>query len=194
MKTRHKVKGFWARGFWMLAVLTLIVGCIPSLNPVYTDETLTFDPALLGVWKQPGEKTRWDFAKLDEKTYRLIYADEKGQQGRFLGRLAKLDGELFLDLYPEEVKMEANGFYKFHLVPIHTIYRVQKTDGKLALSAIDFRWLDEYLTSHPGEIEFATFNGRKMITGPTAAVQKFVLAHKEMFTNKFDLQKVENSN
>ena len=124
MKTRHK-----ARGFWMLAVLTLIAGCIPSLNPVYTDETLTFEPALLGVWKQPAAKARWDFAKLDDKTYRLSYTDENGQQGRFLGRLAKLDSELFLDLYPEEVKMDGNGFYKFHLVPIHTIYRVKQADG-----------------------------------------------------------------
>jgi hypothetical protein len=174
--------------------LTLIAGCIPSLNPVYTDDTLTFEPALIGVWKQPTAKARWDFSRLDDKTYRLSYTDEEGQQGRFLGRLAQLDGELFLDLYPEEVKMEGNGFYKFHLVPIHTIYRVKHADGQLKLSAIDFQWLDTYLTSHPTEIETATFNGRKMITGSTAAVQTFVLAHKEMFTNDFDLQKIESNN
>jgi hypothetical protein len=172
----------------------LIAGCIPSLNPVYTDETLTFEPALLGVWKQPAAKARWDFSKVDDKSYRLSYTDDEGQQGRFLGRLAKLEGELFLDLYPEEVKMDGNGFYKFHLVPIHTIYRVKRADGQLKLSAIDFQWLDAYLTSHPTEIETATFNGRKMITGPAPAVQKFVLAHKEMFTHDFDLQKIESSN
>jgi hypothetical protein len=179
---------------WIMIGLTLIAGCIPSLNPVYTDETLTFEPALIGVWKQPSSKARWDFSKLDDTTYRLAYTDDDGQQGQFIGRLAKLDGELFLDLYPEEVKMDGNGFYKFHLVPIHTIYRVKQGDGQLKLSAIDFQWLDEYLTNNPTEIETATFNGRKMITGPTGEIQKFVLAHKEHFTSDFDLRKLENSN
>jgi hypothetical protein len=174
--------------------LTLISGCVPSLNPVYTDDTLAFEPALLGVWKQPSAKARWDFSKLDDTTYRLAYTDEEGQQGRFVGRLAKLDGELFLDLFPEEVKMEGNGFYQFHLVPIHSIYRVKQADGQLKLAAIDFQWLGGYLAAHPTEIECATFNGRRMITAPTAAVQKFVLAHKDKFTSDFDLRKIERSN
>jgi hypothetical protein len=189
MNSRHK-----AIACWIMIALTLISGCVPSLNPVYTEETLTFEPALLGVWKQPAAKARWAFSQFDDKTYRLAYTDDEGQQGLFIGRLAKLDGELFLDLYPEEVKMEGNGFYKFHLVPIHTIYRVKQTDGQLKLAAIDFQWLDGYLTSHPTEIECATFNGRKMITAPTTAVQKFVLAHKDKFTSDFDLRKIEASN
>ena len=179
---------------WTMIALTLFAGCIPSLNAVYTDETLVFDTALLGIWKQPATTARWDFSKLDEKSYRLVYTDEEGKQGRFIGRLATLEGELFLDLYPEEVRTDANGFYNLHLVPIHTLYRVRKNKGQLELAAIDFKWLDEYLTSHPDEIEFAVFSGRKLLTAPTASVQKFVVAHKDMFTGNFDLQKVESRN
>jgi hypothetical protein len=179
---------------WTMIGLTLIAGCVPSLNSVYTDETLIFEPALIGVWKQPAAKARWDFAKLDDKSYRLSYTDENGQQGRFIGRLAKLEGELFLDLYPEEVQMDGNGFYKFHLVPIHTIYRVRMAEEGLKLAAIDFLWLDEHLTNNPGEIQYATFNNRKLITAPTAEVQKFVLAHKDMFTGDFELKRTEGNN
>jgi hypothetical protein len=178
----------------MLFILTAIAGCVPSLNPVYTDETLTFEPALLGIWTQPSTKARWDFSKRDDESYRLDYTDDEDRQARFVGRLAKLDDELFLDLYPEEVKSDSNGFYKFHLVPIHTIYRVKQADGQLTLAAIDFQWLDDYLTTHPTEIECATFNGRKMITAPTAEVQRFVLAHKGKFTSDFDLRKAGTSN
>jgi hypothetical protein len=178
----------------MLIILAAIAGCIPSLNPVYTDETLTFEPGLLGVWSQSSSKARWDFSQRDDSSYRLDYTDDEGRQGRFVGRLAKLDGELFLDLYPEEAKTDGNGFYKSHLVPIHTIYRVKQAEGRLTLAAIDFQWLDDYLTTHPTEIKSATFNGRKMITAPTADVQKFVLAHKDKFTNEFDVRKVETSN
>jgi hypothetical protein len=179
---------------WIMIGLTLIAGCVPSLNPVYTDETLTFEPALVGVWKQPATRARWNFSQLDEKSYRLEYTDEKGQHGRFIGRLAKLDGELFLDLYPEEITTEGNGFYDFHLIPIHTIYRVRVAEGGLKLAAIDFLWLDDHLTKNPAEIQYATFNNRKLITAPTAEVQKFVLTHKDRFTGDFELQTIESSN
>jgi hypothetical protein len=148
-------------GCWLLIGLTILAGCVPSLNAVYTEEDLVFDPALVGVWTQEGNAARWEFSKSDGKSYRLLYTDERGQQGRFIG---------------------------------HTIYRVRDGQGKLTLAAIDFKWLDEYLTSHPDEIECATFNGRKLITAPTAAVQKFVVAHKDRFTSEFPLQKQEPRN
>lgn len=179
---------------WSLMGLTIFAGCVPSLNPVYTDETVVFEPALIGDWRQPDSKARWEFDKADARSYRLVYTDDQGQQGRFIGRLARLEGELFLDLYPEDPQFDASGFYKFHLVPIHTIYRVRTTQPKLELAAIDFKWLDEYLTSHPQEIEFATFSGRKLITAQTAAVQKFVVAHKDHFTSDFPLQRLERGN
>ncbi len=181
-------------GCWSLFGWTLLAGCVPSLNAVYTEENLVFDPAMIGTWTQEGSPARWEFSKSEGKSYRLLYTDERGQQGRFIGHLAQIEGERFLDLYPEDPQMEAAGFYKFHLVPIHTIYRVRGTQSTLNLAAIDFKWLDEYLTSHPQEIESATFSGRKLITAPTAAVQKFVLAHKDRFTSEFPLQKQEPRN
>lgn len=179
---------------WMLTGLLLLVGCIPSLNPIYTDETLTFDPALLGVWKQPGAEASWEMSRLDDKSYRLVYTDDQGQHGRFVAHLAQLEDELFLDVYPKDAKLDANGFYKIHLLPIHTIYRVRKSQGQVALAAIDFKWLEEYLTNHPGEIACATLDGRILITANTPEVQKFVLAHKDRFTSEFPLVKQENTN
>jgi hypothetical protein len=179
---------------WLLVGLTIFAGCVPSLNPVYSDETLVFEPGLIGVWQQPNSKARWEFNKLDAKSYRLVYTDDQGQQGRFVGRLARLEGELFLDLFPEDPQMDASGFYKFHLVPIHTIYRMRQSQSKLELAAIDFKWLDEYLTKNPAEIECATFSGRKLITAQTPAVQKFVVTHKDRFTSDFPLERLERSN
>lgn len=176
---------------WTMIGLTLLAGCVPSLNPLYTDDTLVFEPALLGVWKQPEGSARWNFSKLDDKSYRLLYTDEQGQQGRFIGHLVRLDGELFLDLFPEESQMDASGFYKFHLVPMHTIYRVRGTQPNLKLAAIDYKWLDEYLANQPREIEYATFNGRKLITAPTPDVQKFVRAHEDRFMSEFPLTRAE---
>lgn len=174
---------------WTIALLTVVSGCVPSLNPVYKDENLIFDATVLGIWAQPDSKARWDFAKRDEKSYRLIYTDDDGQEGRFIAHLASVEGTKFLDLFPEEVDTKSAGFYRFHLVPIHTIYLVKRTQPTLELTAIDYQWLDDYLTKNPDAVQCATFNGRKMITAPTEQVQAFVLAHQDRFTGKFDLER-----
>lgn len=174
---------------WALVALTLLVGCVPSLNPVYLDEQLVFDPNVLGVWDHTKSQNRWEFTKRDGKSYQLLCTDKDGQQGRFIARLAEVDGTQFLDLFPEETNLDASGFYKSHLVPIHTIYLVKRTEPSLELAAIDYKWLDKYLTDHPDAIQFATSKGHKMITAPTEDVQAFVLKHKEMFTGEFNLER-----
>lgn len=179
---------------WGLLALTVIAGCVPSLNPVYRPEDLVFDAAALGVWTQEDGKARWEFTKNDDKSYRLLYTDPEGQQGRFIAHLAKIDGTLFLDLYPEEIAVDASTFYKFHLVPIHTIYRVRQVEPKLELAAIDYRWLNEELGKQPPTVQTSTFNGRNLITAPTDEVRALVIKNKDSFTAEFKLQRAAAGN
>jgi hypothetical protein len=172
---------------WGLFGLTLLVGCVPSLNPVATEKQLVFDQNVLGVWGQTNAEDRWEFTKGEGNAYRLLYTDKEGHQGRFIAQLAEIEGARFLDLFPEEAESDASGFYKFHLVPIHTVYLVKQTEPNVQLAAIDYKWLGQYLTDHPGAVQSATFNGRKMLTGPTEEVQRFVLEHQDMFTGEFTL-------
>jgi hypothetical protein len=174
---------------WPLISLIVVAGCIPSLNPVYRNENLVLDASVLGAWKQPKSAATWKFTERDNKSYNLVYTDEKGQQGRFIACVADIQGKRFLDLFPEEAMPEASGFYKFHLVPIHTIYLVRGTQPNLELAAINYPWLDDYVADHPGAIEHATFGGRTLITASTEQVQAFVLAHQDAFTVPFELER-----
>ncbi len=175
---------------WAIIALMLMGGCVPSLNPIYTAKELVFDPNVVGSWAQPGSRNQWEFTKHDENSYRLIYTEKDGKQGRFIAHLAEIDGTRFLDLFPEQMDTDASGFHSFHVVPIHTIYRVQQTEPTLELAAIDYKWLDQYLTDHPDAVQFATFGNRKLITAPTEDVQAFVLEHKDMFTGKIVLERL----
>ena len=168
-------------------ILAAVAGCIPSLNPAYKEENLVYKSQFVGVWSQPNAKAKWNFAKRGDKSYTLSYQDEEGRQGRFIGHLANIEETLFLDLFPEDTNGAANGFYKFHLVPIHTIYLVRETESGLKLAAIDYKWLDKYLAEHGDEIATATFDGRKLITAQTEDVQKFLVKHKEEFRGDFNL-------
>lgn len=172
-----------------LIALTLLVGCVPSLNPVATEDQWIFDPGVVGVWVQPKAGDRWEFTKRDDTSYRLLYTDKDGQQGRFIAHLADVDGTQFLDLFPEEQNLDASGFYKFHLVPIHTIYLVKQTSPHLELAVMDYKWFNQYLIDHPDAVKSAKFNNRKMLTGPTAEVQKFVLENKAMFNGDVVLER-----
>lgn len=179
---------------WGLAALIVIGGCIPSLNPVYRPEDLVFDESALGVWTQQDGKGRWEFTKRDDKSYRLVYTDQEGQQGRFVAHLAKIDGTLFLDLFPDEVAVDGNSFYKIHLMPIHTIYLVKQIEPSLELAAIDNEWLDKELAAQPSSVQTSSYNGRKLITAPTDDVRAFVAKHKEHFTAKFKLDRQAAAN
>jgi hypothetical protein len=171
----------------LLASLVAISGCVPSINPVYRTEDLVFEAAVLGSWTQDGAK--WEFSKRDESSYWLVYTDDKGQQGRFIAHLAKIESELFLDLFPDDSGSNASGFYKFHLVPIHTIYRVRDTAPNLTLAAIDYKWLDTELGKQPTTIQSTTFDGRRLITASTDEVRAFVLKNKNSFNAEFKLER-----
>jgi hypothetical protein len=174
-----------------LVALTLFAGCIPSVNPVYNENQLIRDDAALGVWVDPDTKEKWEFTKRDGKSYTLVYTDEEGRQGRFVAHLAKIQGTMFLDLFPEERKPRGSDFYNFHLVPIHTIYLVRRIKPNLELATIDYEWLQKHLDDNPGAIQNASLETGRLLTAPTKDVQNFVLAHKEAFTGDLKLQRVE---
>ena len=174
-----------------LIALTLLVGCVPSLNPVATEDQWIFDPGVVGVWVQPKAGDRWEFTKRDDTSYRLLYTDKDGQQGRFIAHLADVDGTRFLDLFPEEQNLDASGFYKFHLVPIHTTYMVQETTPNLKLAGFDMGWLNEYLSANPDAIQNTTFDSQHLVTAPTVDLQAFLLEHRDHFTVVFELERIE---
>ncbi len=80
-----------------LSFLFMLAGCVPSLNPLYTDQDLIFDSALLGVWTDKDSKETWAFTEAGEKEYKLLYTEEDGRKGEFKAHLLKIEGKTFLD-------------------------------------------------------------------------------------------------
>ncbi len=94
-----------------LAFLVLTnAGCIvTSVYPYYSDDTVVFEPALLGTWLEADGKTRWTVAREGDKAYRVEAIEQKAEAGpatdvsAFAGHLFRLDGAQFIDLYPTKV-------------------------------------------------------------------------------------------
>src|SRR6187401_3334085 len=90
----------------LFAFAAVLAGCIPTLHPLYTDDDVIFDPALVGLWAEENSKDTWLYEKVDDKSYRLTYTDGEGKKGEFQARLLKLGGFRFLDLYPEDAGLK----------------------------------------------------------------------------------------
>ena len=65
-------------GLVLISFLIVLAGCVPSLNPLYTDRDVIFDPALLGVvlvqFRDPGtgvEKASHDYPPLMQQVVAL---------------------------------------------------------------------------------------------------------------------------
>jgi hypothetical protein len=162
-----------------LAVLLLslvIVGCVRSLNPLFTPKDLIFDPTLIGTWTDSNNNT-WTFLKGKEKSYELIYT-EKNAPAKFKAHLVKLGKYRFLDLAPEEPGVD-NSFFAAHLIPVHTFSRIWIAEDSLQLSVFDNGWLKTMLESKKISIAHQRQGDSIILTAPTREIQKLVVAYAD---------------
>lgn len=162
------------RRFWHALILAALAGgCVPSLNPLYTEKDLVFEPGLVGTWA--GDKdTTWTFEKRGGKSYRLTYT-EKGVPARFEAHLVRLGGSLFLDTYPDGSEMPRNNFYRAHFIPAHFISKVELAGNELNLVLLNPDWMNKGIREKKLSIRHEPLGkDRLLLTASTAELQTFV--------------------
>ncbi len=166
----------------LAALIGALAACVPSLQPFYSQNDIVFDPALVGSWSQDNSSESWKYEKNGEKSYTLTYTDKNGQEGRFEATLFNLGEHRFLDLFPEGDSLEASetpSFYRFHLMPLHTVARVDSVGPTLVMAFMSPKWLEKKLEEDPGALEHREVRNRTIITAPTDELRAFVKEHAE---------------
>lgn len=185
----------WLASGAAVAVAALVTACVPSVHPFYTEASLASDPDLEGSWAEPGKETeKWRFSREGGggKGFRLVFTDEQGREGAFAAHLFDLEGGRFLDLFPEEPKEIGNEFYKYHLLPTHTLMRVARDGDTLNLAVHNPRWVDDHLKANPDALAHERTEGRLVLTASTAELQDFLREHAEspeFFGDPFTLKR-----
>jgi hypothetical protein len=94
---------------FLLACALCLAGCFPidSLNPLYSDNNVIFDPALLGRWSgsEPNEFLRVE--RGENGAYLIVYEkkdNDAAGETIFEAHLVSLGGEKYLDLVPTAMK------------------------------------------------------------------------------------------
>src|ERR1051326_507293 len=116
----------------------LLGGCfVPSVNPLYTEKDLIFDPGLVGTWSEGNEAERQVFAPDGEKAYRWTAVD-KESTNIFRAHLVQLGKDRFMDALLVRTSDEWKGVGRPAVVvrPAHIFFKVQVTNDTLRLDAL----------------------------------------------------------
>jgi hypothetical protein len=160
-----------------LGLVVLVAGCVPSLHPLFTEDNLVYDPALVGTWAdQEGENT-WTFQKFGDNVYNLIYTEE-GVPARFDAHLVQLGEFLFLDTYPGEPDIK-NDFYLIHLIPAHIFSRIEMEGDTLRYAMLDLDWLRDMISEEKVSIGHEKVDGGILLTATTAELQEFFIKYAD---------------
>jgi hypothetical protein len=181
-----------------VAAAALLVACVPSVNPFYTDKDVVTDPRLAGTWVEAGKKdkaTAWTFATATNNAYAVTLKDDDGKTGKFEGHLFKLGKEMFLDVTPTECKFDDQqaGLLNSAMLPGHLLFRVKLADDKFSMAVCNPDWIKKFLDKNPAALAHRVVDGSVILTAETAALQKFVHQHlgkDELFGEFGDYERV----
>jgi len=205
--------------FYCLAALLAGCGPIFSLHPLFTKENIVFDEKLLGTWvEDPNQpEDTWEFARLDEaaadslpqefrdelkRFYRLNVTskeNDKVQRGSVVACLVKLEGRMFLDIFPDKFPSGEQDIEKlpllynaFFFVPVHTFVKVDLAGNQLKLWLTDDEKFAKLLEAEPAAVKYETLDDRPLLTAPTKELQTFVSKYagdERLFSNELVLSR-----
>jgi hypothetical protein len=156
-----------------LAVL-LAPGClVVSLNPAYDDETIGWDPALVGSWVNADDNVTMIVERGEWKSYtiRYVHPIETAKVTAYLTAVGKVH---YLDAMP--ARGEDRGSF---LVPVHVVLRVQLDGDRLELTPLSYDWFDDRLRARQAVSGLSLVKDQKknaVIVSPTARLRAWLRA------------------
>ena len=177
-----------------LIAVTMSSCLVKSLHPFYTEKNLVYKPELIGKWTGK-DSASWEirqhkaFAGLfkDEKptqSYDIICTDNKGTS-KFLAHLFSVGGQLYLDFYLPDI--EGPDLAVMHLIPAHTLARVELANNQITINWYNEEWLVKLFSENRIRIAHERIpydldkndpdHFQVVLTAPTADLQKFIIKY-----------------
>jgi hypothetical protein len=128
-----------------------VAGCIPSLHPLYTEDDLIFEPALLGAWNNEDETEVWTFEQRGGLEYLMTVDDGDDGPVEYDAHLMELGSHRFLDVFIHD--RDVLDRYGPHLLPTHTFYRIEIEADTVRMVGLDEDWLKDEIEA--GEVTIA---------------------------------------
>lgn len=117
-------------------VLATTPAClVVSLHPVYDDDSLAWNPALLGIWQSQDDETMLRVEQDEWRSYRIHY-QHPIETGELTGYLTAVGDALYMDVMP--ARGPDRGAF---VVPVHAVVRIRVGEGRLELTPLSYDWV-----------------------------------------------------
>lgn len=172
-------------GLLCVTMMLVIAGCVPSLQPLYTDQDLITDSRIDGLWLEGEDlvtgkaKSTWNFLKTtDQQAYEVICTQD-GKSSRFNVHLVKLGDVLYMDTYPQEMNLESvNEYYKMHFIKGHIIAKISfDQKNVMRVATLNYNWLARQFKDGKLTLSHEEVDNQIILTGSTLELQQFLKAH-----------------
>jgi hypothetical protein len=119
----------------LAAVLVIAPGCLVlSLHPAYDDESLGWDPALLGTWVDGDDNASMIIERGDWRSFKIRYVHPI-ETGDLTGYLTAIGDDRYLDVMP--ARGEDRGAF---VIPVHGLLRIDLAGDRLELTPLSYDW------------------------------------------------------
>jgi hypothetical protein len=162
------------------AIISLLVmsACVPlpSLNPLWDEGHAVSEPALAGTWISDDDNEIITIAESDRNGYRMTYIDDDSAS-RYEVHAVRLEGRLFLDLYPDGDALEKRlkGEVYLPLIPTHFFLRAVLEGDRLELAALDDEGIANKLERGEIEVPLLKLEDGVLLTAQTDRIQDLVV-------------------
>lgn len=167
----------------ILLIVLILAGCVPSLNPLYTDKDLILLPGLEGTWMDQ-DKNLWVFSRNGDKSYLLTLTIETGNPQTFDANFVNLNNHIFIDLYLNN--LDTPDITKWHLMPMHSFSKVQLLNDNLSINMLNPDWIENLAKQGKLFISYQeSSTGGRMLTASPADIQSFLKTYAD-YPEAFD--------
>jgi hypothetical protein len=173
-------------GFLGLGLIIILQSCtIFSLHPLYEENDLLEEPALLGLWQDTDEGDEFiSFQKLDGKKYLFRYMEEQENVGdednrmdtvSFEAGLLKVGDHFFLDLYPYYEGDKDEGYYLFRsFIPAHSFLKIEWDNQRILLYIFESDRMKRLFEQNRIRIKHEIVDDYIVIAASTQDLKRFI--------------------
>ncbi len=119
-------------------LVLLATGCVLSVEPVISESDATFDPRIVGNWKEESGSDSAVIARMGQSGYAIQYTSG-GKTGKFEARLGRLGDRLVLDAWPTPGQADLPDPYTGVLIAGHVLLSLDVTPDQIRVSPLDSR-------------------------------------------------------
>jgi hypothetical protein len=117
----------------ILSILSALQGCLVlSLHPAYSDESIAWDPGLVGDWRDADDLSTLHVDAAEWRSYKIHY-EHPSEKGDVTAYLSIVGDERYLDVTPLR-GVDPGSF----LLPVHAVLRLALDADTLTLTPLSY--------------------------------------------------------